>query len=115
MSIYITHTAECDYCGKTETMDPINIHVPNAGYALPMGWCREPYRDNIIMCSDCFREQYLNKPERAMKVSKTKPVQSKWQEITAVECKHCHNLFRDKLMQCPWCGAEMTNGTTNYR
>ena len=115
MSIHVTHTAECDFCGKSTTMSPINMHVLNAGYALPTGWCREPYRDNIIMCPDCFREQYLNKPERAMKVGKAKPVQSKWQEISAVECEHCHNMFQDKLMQCPWCGAEMTNGTTNYR
>lgn len=115
MSIYTKHIAECDYCGKTAEMYPINIHVPNAGYELPTGWCKEPYRDNIIMCPDCFREQYLNKPERAVKVGKTKPVQSEWQETTTFECKHCRSFFHDKLKQCPWCGAEMTNGTINYR
>lgn len=115
MGIIVTHTAVCDYCGKTAKMYPINIHVPNAGYTLPDGWCKEPYRDKIIMCPDCAREQYLSDPDRIMKAVKAKPVKSEWQETTAFECNHCHNLFRDKLMQCPWCGAEMTNGTTNYR
>ena len=115
MSIQITHTAVCDFCGKTATMEPINIHIPNAGYALPLGWFRDAYKRDVIMCADCTKEQYLSDPDRIMKVVKTEPVKSKWHESTAFECEHCHNLFKDELMQCPWCGAEMTNGTTNYR
>lgn len=115
MSTYTKHIAECDFCGKTAEMYPINIHVPNAGYALPEGWFTQPYRDNIIMCPDCTREQYLSDPERVMKVVKAEPVKSQWLSTTVVECEHCQNLFRDKLMQCPYCGAEMSNGTTNYR
>lgn len=115
MSIQVTHTAVCDFCGKSTTMSPINMHVLNAGYALPLGWFRDAYNRDVIMCADCTREQYLSNPDRVMKTVKTEPVKSKWQEITAVECEHCHNMFQDKLMQCPWCGAQMTNGTTNYR
>ena len=115
MSIQVTHTAVCDFCGKTETMYPINIHVPDAGYALPIGWFRDSYKRDVIMCADCTREQYLSDPDRVMKIVKTAPMNSEWQETTAFECKHCQNLFRDSLKQCPWCGAEMTNGTTNYR
>ena len=115
MGIHITHTAVCDFCGKTATLEPINAHVPNAGYALPVSWFRDAYNRDIVMCPDCTREQYLNTPERVMKAVKAEPVKSEWLTTTVVECEHCQNLFRDKLMQCPWCGAEMINGTTNYR
>lgn len=115
MGIIVTHTAKCDYCGKTATMEPINMHVPNAGYALPVSWFRDAYNRNSVMCPDCTREQYLSTPERVMKAVKAEPVKSEWQETTTFECKHCHNTFQDKLMQCPWCGAEMINDTTNYR
>lgn len=115
MGIIVTHTAVCDFCGKSTIMSPINMHVPDAGYALPLGWFRDAYKRDVIMCADCTREQYLSDPDRVLKIVKTEPVKSQWLETTAFECKHCHNLFRDELKQCPWCGAEMTNGTTNYR
>lgn len=115
MGIVVTHTAECDFCGKTTTMSPINVHVPDAGYALPLGWFRDACKRDVIMCADCLREQYLSDPDRIMTIVKTEPVKAKWLEATAFECEHCHNMFQDKLMQCPWCAAEMTNGTTNYR
>ena len=112
MGIIVIHTAECDFCGKTAEMYPINIHVPNTGYALPTGWSRQPYRDNIIMCPDCAKTHITIDPTRTVK---REVVKSQWQKTTVVECEHCQNLFRDKLRQCPWCGAEMTNGTMNYR
>lgn len=115
MGIIVTHTAECDFCGKSTIMSPINMHVPDAGYALPLGWFRDAYNRDVIMCSDCTREQYLSDPDRVLKVVKTEPVKSEWQDTTAFECKHCQNLFRDDLKQCPWCGADMRNGTMNYR
>lgn len=115
MSIRVTHTAECDYCGRTAIMSPINLYAPNTGYALPLGWFRDTDRRDVIICADCTREQYLSDPDRVMKIVKTAPVKSKWQETTVFECEHCQNLFRDKLKQCPWCGAEMSNGDTNYR
>ena len=112
MSTYTKHIAECDYCGKTAEMYPINLHVPNTGYALPTGWFRKPYRDNIIICPDCAKTHITIDPTRPIK---REVVKSQWLSTTVVECEHCQNLFRDKLMQCPWCGAEMTNGDTNYR
>lgn len=112
MSTYTKHIAECDYCGKTSEMYPINIHVPNTGYALPTGWSRARYRDSIIICPDCAKTHITI--ELACPV-KREVVKAEWAETTSFECKHCHNTFQDKLMQCPWCGAEMTNGTTNYR
>ena len=115
MSTYTKHIAECDYCGKTAEMHPINIHVPNAGYELPDGWFKEPYRDNIIMCPDCTREQYLSDPERVLKIVKTEPVKSEWFLDSVWRCDNCKHVFKDTLTQCPWCGAEMTNGTKNYR
>lgn len=115
MGIIVTHAAKCDFCGKTTALEPINTHVPNTGYALPLGWFRDAYNRDIVMCADCTREQYLSTPERVMKAVKAKPVKSEWQETTVYRCKHCKNLFEDELMQCPWCGAEMSNGTTNYR
>lgn len=114
MSIRVTHTATCDYCGKSTDMTPINPYVLDAGYKLPTGWFREIYRPNIIMCPNCAKERLCDS-EPGRKSLKSEPVKSKWQETTAFECEHCHNLFRDDLKQCPWCGAEMTNGTTNYR
>lgn len=115
MGIIVTHTAVCDYCGKTAKMYPINIHVPNAGYALPLGWCRDSDRRDVIMCPDCTREQYLSTPDRIMKAVKAKPVKSEWFLDSAWRCDNCKQVFEHTLMQCPWCGAEMTNGTTNYR
>lgn len=112
MSIYTKHIVECDYCSKTEEMYPINIHVPNTGYVLPTGWSRARYIDSIIICPDCAKTH--NTIELACPV-KREVVKAEWAETTSFECKHCHNTFQDKLMQCPWCGAEMTNGTTNYR
>lgn len=112
MGIRVTHTAECDYCGRTAIMSPINLHVPNTGYALPDGWFREPYLVNLIMCPDCAKTHINIDPSRPVK---SEVVKSEWTETTTFECKHCHNTFQDKLKQCPWCGAEMTNGDTNYR
>ena len=107
MSTYNKHIAECDYCGKTAEMHPINMHVPNTGYALPDDWFRDAYRSDIIMCPNCG----MNK-NHTVKIHERI---SEWTETTVYRCKHCKNLFEDKLRQCPWCGANMTNGTTNYR
>lgn len=112
MGIIVTHTAECDYCGKTATMSPINIYVPDAGYALPTGWFREPYRLNLIMCPDCVKTQININPLRPVK---REVVKSEWFLSSVWTCNHCKHVFKDTLMQCPWCGAEMANGTTNYR
>lgn len=112
MSTYTKHVAECDFCGKTAEMYPINIHVPNAGYALPTGWFREPYRDNIIMCPDCAKTHITINPSSPVKRT---VVKSEWFLDSVWRCDNCKHVFEHTLTQCPWCGAEMTNGTTNYR
>lgn len=115
MSTYTKHIAECDYCGKTATMEPINMHVPDAGYALPGGWFRDAINRDVIMCPDCTREQYLSDPDRVMKAIHSDSVTSEWFLDSTWRCDNCKHEFEHTLTICPWCGAEMTNGTTNYR
>jgi hypothetical protein len=107
MGTIVTHIAKCDYCGKTEIMQSINTHVPNAGYALPKYWNKLAWGSDCLICPECTMKEDVT--------VRIAPYSTEWIETTAYRCKHCKNLFEDKLMQCPWCGAEMSNGDTNYR
>ena len=115
MGIIVTHTAECDYCGKTATMEPIDMHVPDAGYALPGGWFRDAINRDVIMCDDCTREQYLSNPDRVMKAINSESVTSEWFLDSTWRCDNCKHVFEHTLTMCPWCGADMRNGTMTYR
>jgi len=107
MGITTIYSATCDVCGHSKTMHPINPSIPNTGFALPPDWVRDKINPDIIICDAC-KATYVRPVQDGV-------IKAEWAEVSAVKCKNCNWMVEDKLLQCPYCRAEMSNGDTNYR